>query len=284
MSHSGCRLRFSASPNAFDRLRAALRHREEFRFAGDAWADENRGRRRKPPKRERQHRSRRRIEPLHVINRNQQRRSAALTGSWNTANAIALSSGADPSISSSSKAAASARRCGLGNRPKPLRQHRAQEIGEGGKREGRLGCRRAAREDGKTMLPRLHHGRDEECRLPDPRLAVQHKALGRSRPAAKKSASTATSTSRPTTTPRSRPAHSSPGERPRATRTAARSASSRQGTPGWLRRRRLGLEADNGGTRRLRALICRAPRARSGSVRIVNGECLEFAGAHSSGS
>lgn len=70
--------------------------------------------------------------------------------------------------------------------PKTLRQHRAQEIGEGSKREGRLGSRRTAREDGKTVLPRLHHGCVDERRLPDPRLTVQHKSLRRRLPSREK--------------------------------------------------------------------------------------------------
>ena len=136
--------------------------------------------------------------------------------------------------------------------PQPLRHLRTQEIGEGGKREGRLGSRRTAREDGKTMRPRLHHRCVEERRLPIPASPSSTSPWGVDRPAARKSASTATSTSRPQTRPCSRPspllARRTPTSNPNACeiRILARRHS-------WMLRRR--PEADNGRTRRLRALI-----------------------------
>ena len=138
--------------------------------------DENRGRRRrKPAKRKRRaqtptpHRATAHHRPPPAAARFDRSPS-----SWNTANAIARSSGADPSTSSSNSAAESARRCGDGNRASPSGRHGPQQVGERSEREGRLGARRTARENGKTAIPRLRHRGLEQRRLPDPRLAVQH--------------------------------------------------------------------------------------------------------------
>ena len=106
-------------PQPFIRKRTIEPERSRL-LAVAATRDENRHRRRrKPAKRKRKHRRRRRIQPLHIIDRDQQRPPPRSPRSWNTANAIARSSGTDPSTSSSSKAAESARRCGNGNRSSP---------------------------------------------------------------------------------------------------------------------------------------------------------------------
>ena len=174
------------SPQQLVRKRAIEPERSCF-FAAAAACDENRGRRRrKPPKRERQHRGRRRIEPLHVINRNQQRPAAALTEKLEHRERDRPHFRRRPLdlLQQQSRR----KRTTLRHRqpPQPLRQHRAQEIGEGSKREGRLGARRTAREDGETLLPRRHHRCVEERRLPDPCLTVQHKPLGRGLPSREK--------------------------------------------------------------------------------------------------
>ena len=65
-------------PQPFARKRAVEPERSRLRAVAAA-RDENRGRRRrKPAKREREHGRRRRIEPLHVVDRDQQRPTAAL--------------------------------------------------------------------------------------------------------------------------------------------------------------------------------------------------------------
>ena len=115
--------------------------------------------------------------------------------SWNTANAIARSSGADPSASSSSSAAESARRCGDGNDASP-----SGNTGLSSRRARRT--RRPSRRppdgtrNGKTAITRLRHRGLEQRRLPDPASPSSTSALGRS--PSTKAVTAASSSSLPT--------------------------------------------------------------------------------------
>ena len=189
-------------PQPLARKRALEPERSRLRAAAAA-RDENRDRRcRQPSKREREHGRRRRIQPLHVVDRNQQRPARALLSSWNTANAIARSSGAAPSTSSSSNAAAK----------RPTLRHRQPRSPSGN--TGRKRSASAANENAASAPAGRHEKTAKPCSraaasaasnsvvLPIPASPSSTSAAGVSRPAARKSASTATSASRPTTGPR----------------------------------------------------------------------------------
>ncbi len=219
-------------PQPFARKRTIEPQRSCF-LAAAAACDENRcRRRRKPPKRERKHRGRRRIEPLHVINRDQQRPAAALTEKLERPR---TRSPAHPAQTPRPPPAA-----------RPPQAHdaaasataRAPPAAPGSRDRREQQTRRPPRQppDGmtKTAKPCSRASitvASKSVVFPIPASPSSTSAWGVDCPAARKSASIATSTSRPTTRPRSRPAHSSPSERPRATPTVARSGSSRVGTP-----------------------------------------------------
>lgn len=173
-------------PQPFNRKSAVEPERSRLRAVAAA-RDENRNRRRrKPAKRERKNRRRRRIEPLHVINRNQQRTTAALREKPEHRECdrpLLRRSPLDLLQQQSS-----------GKRPtlrqrqpiKPLRQHGVQEITQRSERERRLGTDRTAREDRETLLARFRQRCLEQRCLPDARLAVQRECLGRVPPSREK--------------------------------------------------------------------------------------------------
>ena len=137
--------------------------------------DENRGRRRrKPPKRKPEHGRRRRIEPLRIIDRHEQGLASFLSEQLEHCERDR------PLVRSRSLGVVQQQRCRKRpalrrrQRRQPLRQHGPQQVGKRSEREGRLGARRTARENGKTAITRLRHRGLEQRRLPDPRLAVQH--------------------------------------------------------------------------------------------------------------